>query len=106
LQPEALETSIELNQPGDQVILNHQGIVKQNRVNASLYAAWKEEKIYFNNCTVDEIVDLLGDSYNVYLDLTDEQMLNTKLLGSAPSDDPYLIIKALSHILQTVIKVK
>lgn len=106
LQSDALETPVELNQPGSQVILNHQGIVKQNTVNASLYAAWKEEKLYFNNCTVDEIVNLLNDSYDVRLDLANQQMLNTKLLGSAPSDDPHLIIKALSHILQTELKVK
>lgn len=106
LLSDAFEPPVELNHPGDQVIMNDQGIVKQNRVNASLYAAWKEEKLYFNNCMVDEIVHLLDDSYDVQIELTNEKMGKTKLFGSAPSDEPYLIIQALSQILQSDLKVK
>lgn len=100
LRSKAIESTIELSQPGDQVIVNNQSIIKHNNVDAALYAAWKEEKLFFNNCSVSEIVNLLNDSYHVQLNLNDEKMLNKKLLGSAPSDDPQLIIKALSQILQ------
>ena len=106
LQSDVIETPIELNQPGDQVIVNDQSIIKQNNVDPDLYAAWKDEKLYFNNCTVAEIVNLLDDSYNVQLDLDDESMLNRKLFGSAPSDNPQLIIKALSQILQRDFEIK
>lgn len=106
LQSKVIEEHIELNQPGDQVIVNNQSVIKHNRVDPALYAAWKEEKLYFNNCTVSEIVNLLEDSYNVQVDLSTENMLNRKLFGSAPSDDPQLIIKALSQILQRDLKEK
>ena len=81
-------------------------MIKHNNVNLSLYAAWKEEKLYFNNCTVDEIVNLLDDSYDVRVDLDNDAMLERRLFGSAPSDDPQLIIKALSQILQTDFEIK
>ncbi len=100
LQSNIFEEAIELSQPGDQLILNNQSVIKHNNVDAALYAAWKEEKLYFNNCSVSEIINLLDDSYNVQLNLSNENMLNRKLIGSAPSDDPQLIIKALSQILQ------
>lgn len=95
-----------LDKLGDQLIINSQSVIKHNNVNLSLYAAWKEEKLYFNNCTVDEIVNLLEDSYDVRFDLENETMLKRKLFGSAPSDDPQLIIEALSQILQTDFEIK
>ena len=100
LESDAIGNPIVLDQAGDQLIVSAQKVIKQNNVDPALYAAWKEEKLYFNNCSVFEIINLLDDSYNVHLELKDKNMLNKKLFGSAPSDDPKLIIKALSQILQ------
>ena len=106
LSSSIFEEPVILDKLGDQLILDSQSVIKHNNVNLSLYAAWKEEKLYFNNCTVDEIVNLLDDSYDVRVDLDNDAMLERRLFGSAPSDDPQLIIKALSQILQTDFEIK
>lgn len=95
-----------ITKPGEQIILNSNGILRQNRINPNLYASWTSNKVHFNNCTVAEVVQFLDDSYGVDVDITDKNMLKRELYGSAPTDDEQLIIDALSQILQTDIKSK
>jgi ferric-dicitrate binding protein FerR (iron transport regulator) len=95
-----------LQKTGDQVIIQNDGCEKENNVKASLYASWMDKKIYFNECTVKEVVDMLYDSYNLKVAVHDSGFLSKKLFGSAPSDDPKLIVDALSQILHTEIQSK
>jgi len=93
-----------LQKPGDQVVVRNNGTEKKNNVKALLYASWMDQKIYFNDCTVKEVLDMLNDSYNFHVKLSDSAYLNKKLFGSAPSDDPQLIVEAISQILHTKIQ--
>lgn len=93
-----------LQKTGDQVIIRNNGTKKENNVKASLYASWMNKKIYLNECTVKEVVDMLNDSYNLKVTIKNPEFLSEKLYGSAPSDDPKLIVEALSQILHTEIK--
>ncbi len=98
------ERQVLLQEPGDQVIVQNNGNEKKNNIKASLYASWMEKKIYFDDCTVKEVLDMLNDSYNFHVALSDSACLNKKLFGSAPSDDPQLILEALSQIIHTKIQ--
>lgn len=95
-----------LQKRGDQVIVIKNAIRKQNRVNAALYASWLDKKIYFRNCTVKDIVDMLNDSYNIKLQIQAPNDLSKMLYGSAPSDNPRLIVAALSQIIHMQIKIR
>jgi transmembrane sensor len=95
-----------LQKSGDQVIINNNGNEKENNVKASLYASWMDKKIYFNTCTVKEVVDMLNDSYDIKVTIHNPEFLSKKLFGSAPSDDPKLIVEALSQILHTEIHIQ
>ncbi len=95
-----------LQNPGDQIIIRNNGCEKENNIKASLYASWMNKKIYFNKCTVKEVVDMLNDSYNLKISIHNRKFLSKKLFGSAPSDDPELIVEALSQILHTEIHTK
>ncbi len=101
-----LSRGIILNKTGDQVIVRKSGLQKENNVKASLYSSWMKKKIYFNDCTVKEVVDMLNDSYNMTITIDNPELMSTKLFGSAPSDDPQLIIQALSQILHLNIRTK
>ena len=94
-----LSRKIILNKAGDQIIVKKSGLQKENNVKATLYTSWLNKKIYFNDCTAQDVVEMLEDSYNLKLNINDTELLSTKLFGSAPSDDPQLIIQALSQIL-------
>lgn len=97
----ALTTSLIISEPGSQVIVNNKVILKNNIVDQSLYTAWLNNKIHFNNCTVSQVINMLYNSYNIEVELDDPKLQNKKLFGSAPSDNPELIVSALSHILNT-----
>ena len=98
------KTKFVITKPGEQVIVNPNGKLIHNRINQTLYASWKANKIHFNRCTVKEVVQLLDDSYGISVNITDTSQLKRQLYGSAPADDEQLIIKALSQILQTNIE--
>ena len=100
------DNGIVINNPGEQVLVNDKGIYKHNRVNEKLYASWTQKKLFFDKCTVKELIDFLQDSYGLTVSIDNGDVLQKKLYGSAPSDDPRLIIKALSQITHSNLEVK
>lgn len=98
--------NIILDHEGEQIIFNDQEIIKNNMVPTQLYSSWTEKKIVFNDCNVQEILSFLSDSYQVEASIQDSSLLSNPIFGSAPSDDPHLIIKALGEILKTDIKAR
>jgi ferric-dicitrate binding protein FerR (iron transport regulator) len=87
-----------LSEHGQQLIINSNGFEKQDVVNKNLYFSWMEEKLQLNNCTVDEAIEYLNDSYDIKIQFADDESMNKQLYGSAPSDNPDLIIKAIALI--------
>jgi ferric-dicitrate binding protein FerR (iron transport regulator) len=94
-----------LNTPGAQVLLNDKSILKDNIVSPELYASWTEQIIRFNNCTVKDVFNFLEDSYGIDVAVSDSSYLDNTLYGSAPSDNPYLISKAIEKILNIQIEI-
>ncbi|GEM_PF-1328654 len=92
------DKSFFLSQSGEQIIFLNGNFVKQNRVNKNLYFSWLNEKLHFKYCTVGEAVDFLSDSYDLNINIEDGKTLQKQLFGSAPSDDPNLILKAIAYI--------
>jgi ferric-dicitrate binding protein FerR (iron transport regulator) len=97
---------IVLDKPGMQILLTETSIIKEDQVSPELYASWKDERLSFNHCSVREVIQFLEDTYGVQAIIENPDDLNAKLFGSAPSDDPYLIINAIGEILNTQIKSK
>jgi len=94
-----------LSIPGAQVLLNDESLLKDNIVSEELYASWTDQIVRFNNCTVNQVFNFLEDSYGISLNVSDGINLNNSLYGSAPSDNPYLIVKAIEEILNTNIEI-
>lgn len=90
---------------GEQIIVDNAGNINKNQINPNLYTSWTKKKLFFNNCTVGEVIQLLHDSYDIKVALTDKSALDKKLSGSAPSDNPLLILKAISQIIHKKIVV-
>lgn len=97
----AIHETLIVDKPGNQVVVNNNRVLLNEMVDQSLYSSWLNNKIYFNNCTVDQVVNMLYDSYDIHIELNNSELNNKKLFGSAPSDDPRLIVEALSQILDT-----
>lgn len=104
LDGDQLESAILMGKAGSQVILNETGIIKENIVSSNLYASWTEDRLSFKQCTVEEVFQFLEDSYGIDVVVEDSAQLDRTLYGSAPSDDPHLIINAINKILNTEIE--
>ncbi len=89
---------------GEQLIINCDGTVNQGIINRNLYFSWLDDKLNFDNCKVSETLGFLSDSYNLKFEMKDREALDKHLYGSAPSDDPQLIIEAIAKITGTKIK--
>jgi ferric-dicitrate binding protein FerR (iron transport regulator) len=85
---------------GEQLLITRWGKVKQGIVNKNLYFSWMKDKLNFNHCKVSETLDFLSDSYNLTLIMDDPVALKKHLYGSAPSDNPQLIIQAIAGITE------
>jgi len=99
-----MEENILLNNAGSEVLLSNGIVVKEAQVSPNLYASWTQERLSFNQSTVNEVFQFLEDSYGIHVGIEDSSVLNHTLYGTAPSDDPYLIIDAINKILNTKIE--
>jgi ferric-dicitrate binding protein FerR (iron transport regulator) len=93
-----------LTNQGEQLIITCDGTVKQGVINKNLYFSWLDDKLNFDNCKVSETLGFLSDSYNLKFEMKDRDALDKHLFGSAPSDNPKLIIEAIAKITDTRIK--
>ena len=101
-----LQENIFMHKEGSQVILNQGELMKENVVSSKLYASWTQERLSFKQCTVNEVFQFLEDSYAITVSIEDSSQLQHTLFGSAPADDPHLIILAINKILDTKIESK
>jgi ferric-dicitrate binding protein FerR (iron transport regulator) len=97
----AIKSELIITKPGSQVIVNNKVIITNNVVDQNLYTSWLNNKVHFSSCTVSQVINMLYNSYNIEVELDNPELLNKKLFGSAPSDNPELIVDALKHILNT-----
>ncbi|MEA3461069.1 MAG: FecR domain-containing protein [Bacteroidota bacterium] len=100
------DETLQLEQAGEQVILDRHGINKHSVIKPSLYMAWLADKLEFNHCTTKEALEFLADTWDLEVVMNDSVAECTRLYGSAPSDDPLLIIRAIELITQQKISVK
>ncbi len=91
--------TILLSQSGEQIIISDRGVDKHNTVKSKLYMSWMKNRLEFNNCTVDDALEFLSDTWNLNVVLNDSVSGNIKLIGTAPSDDPELIMQAITLII-------
>jgi len=99
------EENIIIDKPGTQIILNQFEVMKKIIVANNLYASWKDTKIHFQQCQLHEVLEYMEDTYDIQTRVENKEALKQTLLGSAPSDNPHLIINAIDKILNTKIEI-
>ncbi len=105
LSGEQFSQNVVMDKSGSQIIMDQFGIKKKNWISNTLYTSWMKNKISFQQCSVQEVFDFIEDSYDIQAKVDDPRVLNETLLGSAPSDDPHLILNAIGEILDTKIEI-
>lgn len=93
--------------PGDFVLYNgYSDELKQKAVNASLYTAWKEKRISFEDFNLEEIAQIITNIFGYEVKFDEDTFDNIHLNGSAPTDDLDILLKALSEVLTKQITVQ
>jgi ferric-dicitrate binding protein FerR (iron transport regulator) len=84
-------------QPGDLVELDDvAGKYARKQVNPELASAWTEHKLIFDDTPIAEIVSILEETYGLRVTVSDPELLQKKVVGSAPTGDVAVFLAALS----------
>ncbi len=84
--------------PGEMVKFtgNPSDYVREN-VQAYQYSAWKEHKLIFNNTTLEEVSQILEDTYDFKINAETPGLLTRKITGSVPTDNIEILIQGIAE---------
>jgi len=84
-------------EPGELAAFADDGsLLARRKVNPAVYSTWTERKIVFEQTSLAEVVDMLRQTYNLDVRVSDPQLLVKKLSGTAPIHDIDVFLEALS----------
>ncbi len=94
-------------QPGEMVeILHKEKSYVQKQVDAEVYTAWKDNKFIFRDLPLQNIAQIIEDTYGLKVIIKDTAVAGRKFTATYPTDDVSILLKALAtsfdlHIEQT-----
>lgn len=83
-------------EPGEMATLSQDQLVK-TQVNPTVYSAWKDNRLFFENESIEKIAQRLTDTYGYEIQVENEEWLAYKFTGSCPADDISILLVALSE---------
>ena len=92
--------------PGDLISLTKTNQLIRKQVNPAHYAAWKNNRLFFDNTTIRDITQLLEDNYGFQVMVNEPQILNQKFTGSCPADHLGLLFTAISETFRVSVEVQ
>ncbi|MCF2517670.1 FecR family protein [Dyadobacter sp. CY351] len=72
-------------------------------VETSVYSAWKEHKLIFNNTTLQEVSLILEDTYDFKIQAESPELLTRKITGSVPTDNIEILIQGIAEASGVII---
>jgi transmembrane sensor len=83
--------------PGDLVTLTpHRNQAIRQRVNPTVYSAWKDKKFIFNETPLTDITRLIEENFGMKVIVKSESLKNRKLSGEIMVDNINVLLEALS----------
>ncbi len=71
--------------------------VVKRLVNPEVYTSWRCKKLVFDNTSLNEIVDLLEESYGLTVEVSNAELLRKQISGSVPGNNTTLLMDGLSE---------
>jgi len=92
-----------LMSPGELVELSHsEGLVKK-LVEPQAYSAWKDNKLVFDNVSLDDIAVLLEENYGYEVEIQPQSLAEKRFKGSSPADNLNVLFVSLEATLDVKI---
>jgi ferric-dicitrate binding protein FerR (iron transport regulator) len=84
--------------PGEMVLLNEgkKTLIKK-KVNPEIYSAWKDNKLIFEDNSLEEIITVLQANYGIEIQLTNKELLQKRFTGTFQADKLDVLFVALSN---------
>ena len=84
--------------PGDLVTFNNQNLsLNKSRVDTRLYTSWKDQKLFFQRTSLDELSTIMKENYNLDFFFLDANLAEEEFTGVIPTDDVDVLISSLSE---------
>lgn len=84
--------------PGDFVEINSSKLEKKTG-DPEKILAWRENKIVFENTTMQEAIQIISEHYNVKIDITDPSISGQRITGILPNDNLDVLLKSLEAVM-------
>ena len=82
--------------PGESVQVNQQQSYSvERRATSSLVSSWKENEMYFDDQTLEEIRQVLTDNYGIQMHFASVKLSRLRFTGSTPADDLSVLFTTL-----------
>jgi transmembrane sensor len=92
--------------PGEMVQYHKEdSTLSKETTNASDHALWKDSQLKFNNTSLNEVIQLMEDSYGYKVIIADSSLLDRKITGTLSSENESVLFKALETMLDVKISV-
>jgi len=85
--------------PGEQALLTEDREFEMKIVNPELFTSWKDSELIFENAPLQQVAQIIEDSYGVPVYFEDSSMQTLKITGTLPSDELDVLTGMLGEIL-------
>ncbi len=69
----------------------------RKEVESSIYSAWKDQKLVFDNTPLEEILSILEETYGLKASVKDQTLLSRQISGSVPTDDIGYLLEGIGE---------
>jgi transmembrane sensor len=83
--------------PGEMVYVEDKKTFVKKKVNPEIYSAWKDDKLIFEDNSLEEIINVLEYSHGFQVELTDKRLLQKRFTGTFETDKLDVLFAALSN---------
>jgi ferric-dicitrate binding protein FerR (iron transport regulator) len=84
-------------EPGEKVSLDAGQRLSKVSVDAERYASWKDNRLFFDNTSLQEIFLRIQDIHGYKIQVSDTTLLQQQFTGSCPVNDISILITAISE---------
>ena len=90
-------------QPGELVEISNAQLVRR-KVDLEPYTAWTEHQLVFDGTPLEDIAQLLNDTYGYNIRITDSELAEKRFRGRAPVNDVDNLLRQLEKVFSLTIK--
>jgi ferric-dicitrate binding protein FerR (iron transport regulator) len=84
--------------PGEQAELIGEESFNIRQVNTELFTAWKDNKLVFENASIQEIARIIAHNYGQEMVVLDTAIFQRKFTGTLPGNNIDIILKTFSGL--------